>query len=491
MLHEINTMLALDFYKSDHRRQYPENTELVYSNFTPRKSRVEGVDEMVFFGLDYAIQEYLIDRMNTQFFHKPKDEVVDSYIRRMDNALGKGAIDREHIEALHDLGYVPLLIKALPEGTKVPMGVPAFTMYNTHKDFAWVTNYFETLLSSLIWKPCTSATTAHQFRNLFDKYAKLTGADSSAVDFQGHDFSFRGMSGFEDACMSGAAHLLSFKGTDTVPAIDFLEMFYAANSDREFVGGSVAATEHSVMCAGGMESELETIRRLLRLYPTGILSVVSDTWDFWKVVTEYLPILKDEIVARWERDPNSKLVIRPDSGVPHQILNGAEHSSKGPQNLGLIGCLGNIFGYTVNEKGYKRLHPCIGAIYGDGINMEEATRILSGLENSGWESTSVVLGLGSYTYQYVTRDTYGTVCKATYCEIDGESYPIFKSPKTGAWKKSHKGLLRVNSDLTVSEDVSWDEEKGGLLQSVFVDGVHLHRNNNLSEIRERIKNGSC
>ncbi len=487
MLHEINPMLALDFYKSDHRRQYPEGTELVYSNFTPRKSRVDGVNYMVFFGLQYAIKEYLVDRMDKFFFARPKTEVVDEYIRRMDNALGKGAIERGHIEALHDLGYVPLKIKAVPEGTKVPMGTPAFTMWNTHPDFAWVTNYFETLLSSVIWKGCTSATTANQFRQLFEKYAEETGADKGFVDFQGHDFSFRGMSGFEDACISGAAHLLSFKGSDTVPAIDFLEMFYGANSDTEFIGGSVAATEHSVMCAGGMENELDTIRRLLQLYPTGILSLVSDTWDFWKLVTEYLPILKDEIMARWVRDPTSKLVIRPDSGIPHEILNGViGHGIKTPEHKGLIRCLDETFGHMVNDNGFKRLHPCIGAIYGDGINSEEATRILEGLKANGYESTNVVLGLGSYTYQYVTRDTYGTVCKATYCEINGKGYPIFKSPKTGAWKKSHKGLLRVNQDLTVSQDVSWEEEKEGLLHTVFLNSYCWVSDNSLKGIRERL-----
>mgnify|MGYP003988836539 CR=1 FL=1 len=261
MLHEISTIKALDFYKTDHRRQYPEGTEFVYSNFTPRSSRVDGVEHMVFFGLQFAIQEYLIDRMNVTFFQRPKAEVVDDYIRRMDNALGKGAIEPEHIEALHDLGYLPIMIKALPEGTRVPMGTPAFTMVNTHKDFGWVTNYFETLLSSLIWKPCTSATTAYGFKKLFVKYAEVTGADVTFTDFQGHDFSFRGMSGFEDACVSGAAHLLSFKGTDTVPAIDFLEMFYGADSDSDFIGGSVAATEHSVTSASieKVFSELDSV----------------------------------------------------------------------------------------------------------------------------------------------------------------------------------------------------------------------------------------
>ena len=156
-----------------------------------------------------------------------------------------------------------------------------------------------------------------------------------------------------------------------------------------------------------------------------------------------------------------------------------------PERKGLINCLYNIFGGIYNETGYMRLHPCIGAIYGDGINTEEATRILQGLETNYYESTSVVLGLGSYTYQYVTRDTYGTVCKATYCEIKGEAHPIFKDPKTGAWKKSHKGLLKVNEDLSVNQNVGWQEERRGELKTVFLDGKTYNKRT-LEEIRNRI-----
>ncbi len=479
-MYSLNPMLAIDFYKSDHRKQYPEGTELVYSNFTPRSSRVEGINHMVFFGLQYALREYFIRRMNNFFFSMPVEEMLCQYKERMDFALGKDAISVDHIRELHDLGYLPLEIKALPEGTKVPMGTPAFVMWNTKPEFFWLTNYFESLISNLIWKPCTSATTAHQFRKTFDEYATLTGGDMGFVDFQGHDFSFRGMSGLEDACASGAGHLLSFKGTDTVSAIDFLERYYCADVEAEFVGGSVPATEHSVMCAGGQDGEFETLRRLVcDIYPTGVVSVVSDTWDLFQLITEYLPRLKNEILTR-----EGKLVIRPDSGVPHKILNGDPDGTNEHDRKGVVRLLDDVFGHTLNPKGFKELNPCIGTIYGDGINFAEQKRILEGLKNNGYVSTTTVMGLGSYTYQYVTRDTYGTVCKATYCEINGEARPIFKNPKTGAWKKSHKGLLRVNPDLTVSEDVSWDEE-GGELKTVFKDGV-MTRTNTLKGIRERL-----
>jgi len=248
-------MCLIDGYKADHRRQYPEGTEFVYSNFTPRQSRIDGVNEVVFFGLQYFVKEYLIERWNKGFFERPKNEVLREYKRRMDNYLGKDAIPCEHIEELHDLGYLPIKIKALKEGTVTPIGVPVFTIVNTIPKFFWLTNYFETLMSNVIWKPITSATTAFQYRKRFEEYAERTGYDKSFIQWQGHDFSFRGMSGNEDSLISGAGHLLSFTGTDTIPAIDFLEKYYNANSDLELIGGSVPATEHSVMSLGSMYEE--------------------------------------------------------------------------------------------------------------------------------------------------------------------------------------------------------------------------------------------
>lgn len=483
----MNPMLFIDFYKSDHRSQYPKGTNLVYSNFTPRSSRVAGVKHMVFFGLQYLIKEYLIRQFNENFFNRSKHVVVQEYQDFMDNTLGKGAITTEHVEALHDLGYLPIMIKALPEGTNVPLGTPAMTIYNTHKDFFWLTNYLETLISCCLWKMCTSATTARQFRHNFNRYAVYTGGNIDFTPFQGHDFSFRGLSGVEDACMSGLAHLTCFTGTDTVPAIKFAEQYYDADSNKELIGCSIPATEHSVMSAGGYRDEFETYKRLItEVYPDGLVSIVSDTWDFWNVVTDFLPRLKDIILNRGRHTGKfSKLVIRPDTGVPHKVICGDPDADSEPEKKGLARCLADIFGGTTNSKGFFDLHPCIGYIYGDSINLEEQKKILEGLMTNGHTTTSVVLGVGSFTYQYVTRDTYGTVCKATYCEVNGEPRAIFKSPKTGGWKKSHKGLLRVNEDLSVSQEVTWEEEDGGALRTVFKDGI-LCRTYTLQDVRDRI-----
>jgi len=288
-----------DFYKTDHRRQYPLNTQLVYSNFTPRGSRIDGVDEVVVFGIQYFIKEFLIKRFNEGFFLIPKEKAVAAYRRRLDNGLGKGAVSMEHIGDLWDLGFLPVEIRAMEEGTKCPMRVPLLTIQNTHPKFFWVTNFLETLLSMVLWGPITSATIAHTYRKILDEYAAKTSDIPEFVDWQGHDFSMRGMMGIEAAAMSGAAHLLSFTGTDTIPAIDFHEEYYNADSDKELIGGSVPATEHSVMSVAGIEDEIRTFKRLItETYPTGIVSVVSDTWDFWRVITVYLPTLKNRILAR-------------------------------------------------------------------------------------------------------------------------------------------------------------------------------------------------
>jgi nicotinamide phosphoribosyltransferase len=291
-------------------------------------------------------------------------------------------------------------------------------------------------------------------------------------------------------------HLTSFSGTDSLPAIYGARKHYGAT---EFVGGSVNATEHSVMCAGGKEDEVETFRRLLETYPTGILSVVSDTWDLWKVCTEHLVTLKEEILAR-----DGKLVIRPDSGDPVDILCGTEDYTRSklsyedvkdmpaahPSAKGVIELLWDVFGGTVNEQGYKVLDPHIGAIYGDSITIARADEICARLEAKGFASTNVVLGIGSFTYQYNTRDTFGFAMKATYVEVNDEGREIFKDPITDdGTKKSATGLLHVtkaNNEYMLVDKVSWAEEAGGELQSIYYDG-EFENQTTLMEIKNRLK----
>ena len=495
----MNPLLLTDGYKTGHHQQYPKGTTLVYSNFTPRSNKYapKGCDEVVVFGPQMVMKQ-LHEMFQNEFFSKLKAEVCGEMKRELSAYLGTD-YDVSHFEALHDLGHLPIAVKALPEGTKAPIKVPVLTIYNTHPDFYWVTNYLETILSNLLWKPMTSATIANQYRKVLTRWMEKTDKERAwFVDWQGHDFSMRGMDSVEAVISSGLGHLTSFSGSDSLPAIHGARKYYGAT---DFVAGSVPATEHSVMCAGGKEDEVDTFRRLLETYPSGILSVVSDTWDLWKVCTKHVVTLKEEILAR-----DGKLVIRPDSGDPVDILCGSIRfdnkeeyetekadgtlSKANPSEKGVIELLWDVFGGTVNEQGYKVLDSHIGAIYGDSITIERADEICRRLEAKGFASTNVVLGIGSFTYQYNTRDTFGFAMKATYVEVNGEGREIFKDPITDdGTKKSATGLLCVeelDGKVLLYDKVSWNTEGTGLLQLIYKDG-QFHNQTTLDEVRLKIK----
>lgn len=479
----MNPLLLTDGYKTAHHIMYPKGTTLVYSNFTPRSNKYapKGCDQLVSFGQQMMMLQ-IHEAFDKDFFSKPKQVVCQEMKEELELYLGM-PYDVSHFEALYDLGYLPICVKIIEEGTLVPMRVPVLTIYNTHPDFYWLTNYLETIISNLLWKPMTSATIAHTYRKVLTKWQEKTDSEKSwFIDWQGHDFSMRGMDSVDAVISSGLGHLTSFMGTDSLPTIYGARKYYGAQGQ---VGGSVPATEHSVMCAGGKEDETETFRRLLSLYPTGILSVVSDTWDLWKVCTEHVVTLKEEILAR-----DGKLVIRPDSGNPVDIICGCEYSIPGtmPQDKGVIELLWDVFGGTINEQGYKVLDSHIGAIYGDSITIDRADEICSRLEAKGFASTNIVLGIGSFTYQFNTRDTFGFAMKATYVEVDGLGQEIFKDPITDdGIKKSAKGLLKVNEDLTLTDQVSWDEENKGMLQTLYYNGMFEHYTD-LKTIKEKLRN---
>ncbi len=468
----FNPVTLIDAYKFDHRRQYPAGTTRVYSNLTPRSTRFDGVDEVILFGLQAFLRRYLMEEM-TAFFAADESDVADRYQRRLDGLLGPNSIGTEHIVALHRLGYVPLRFAAIPEGGAVPVRVPMLTVENTHPDFFWLVNYVETILLASVWLPCTSATQAARLRRMLDAAARRTGGDMAAVDWQGHDFSFRGMGSLEAAAASGAGHLLAFAGTDTIPALDFIDHYYPHSPDL-LVGGSVPATEHSVMCAGGEVGEADTFERVLDLYPAGIVSVVADTWDLWNVLTVILPSLRDEILGR-----DGRLVVRPDSGDPVRILCGdPDVPPDEPAGRGVARLLWDHFGGTVNDAGMKMLDPHVGIIYGDSINHARAVALTEGLESIGFASTNVVLGIGSHTYQHVTRDSLGFAMKATWAEVDGIGRDLFKDPVTDSGtKKSAVGRLAVthgaDGGLRLIERATPHDEARSVLQPVWEDGRFL------------------
>lgn len=517
----MNPALLTDGYKLSHPVQYPPGTTLVYSGFTPRsiKHAPPGCEEVVVFGPQMCVKK-IHQHFGENFFRTEeriiyadhpkriaaiKTQVLNEIRKEFDMYLG-GKYDISHFEKLWDLGYLPVEIKALEEGTLCPIKIPMLTIYNTLPEFFWVTNFLETIISNMLWKPMTSATIALAYKRLLTKYALETDETNvEFVNFQGHDFSMRGMDSIDAAISSGLGHLTSFYGTDTLPALWGAREYY---NEEEFVGCSVPATEHSVMCAGSKEDELGTFQRLLNTYPTGILSVVSDTWDLWNVITVILPTLKDQIMAR-----EGKLVIRPDSGDPVDIICGMNWDSiQNPydenyeaKDKGVIELLWDIFGGTINEQGFKVLDPHIGAIYGDSITLERADQICSRLKAKGFASTNIVLGIGSFTYQYNTRDTFGFAMKATYVEkeetfyaspestepgVRNVGYAIFKDPITDdGTKKSATGLMRVfkgeDGKYQLQDNCTWLQEKDSELMTIYKDGV-ITNETNLTEIRSLI-----
>ena len=553
----MNPFLATDGYKTGHHMMYPKETVTVYSNFTPRSNKYgpKGARKVVVFGPQMVMRQ-IYDMFDKEFFKKDKAEVCGEIKREYSMYLGTN-YNVEHIAALHDLGYLPITVKSLPEGTLAPIGVPVLTIYNTKHEFFWLTNFLETLLSTLLWKPMTSATIARLYRSNLTKWAKMTDEDNIPfVSFQGHNFSMRGMDGLSSAINASLGHATSFLGDDTLSTIYAARKFYDAEGP---VVHSVNATEHSVMCAGSKDDEIGTFRYLMEQFPTGILSIVSDTWDLWKVCTEYIVTLKDEILAR-----DGKIVIRPDSGNPVDIICGdaieitkLEHNSTGrayppnadqleswdktyrkdgkyyklvgeatgkewkeveptPANIGVIELLWNVFGGKKNEQGYRILDSHIGAIYGDSITIDRAEHICQRLEKKGFASTNVVLGIGSFTYQFNTRDTFGFAMKATYVELKettdeiipvlinedegglGEApatykvigREIFKDPITDdGTKKSAKGLLRVVEDddgnYILEDQTDWEGEKDSALQTIFTNG-QFENVVTFNTIRERI-----
>lgn len=490
MIKGLSTMILCDFYKISHRELYPEGTELVYSTWTPRTSRLKNVNNVVAFGFQSFIKNYLIDMFNESFFNRSKSEVVQEYSRFIKSTLGVTNPDVSHIEALHELGYLPLKIKAVPEGTLVPLRVPMLTIENTDKRFFWLTNYIETLASCELWQASTSATLAYEYKKLLTRYAQETGGPVDFVQFQGHDFSMRGMSSLSSAINSGMGHLTSFAGTDTCPAITATEVFYNANIEKELIGTSVPATEHSIQCAYGNDYEYLK-RTLTEVHPSGIVSIVSDGYDFWHVIDKVIPSLKNEIMARKGGAVGDKVVIRPDSGDPVLIVSGDPNGKTELERKGAIEALWDIFGGTVNAKGFKELDSHIGLIYGDAITLERCEEICERLKQKGFASTNMVFGIGSYTYQYNTRDTFGFALKSTLVKINGDEKMIFKDPKTdNGTKKSQKGAVAV---LSTDEGIVFidqlnlkDKVPGDILETIFEDG-YAALNENFSEIRNRLK----
>lgn len=471
-----NPLLGTDVYKMGHMEQYPEGTQEVYSYLTTRNDKE--FNKTVFFGLQYYLKQYLTTRLTP--------EMGEEFLAYRKAILGSNSKQvEEKIRALCALGYFPLEIKSVEEGMVMDTHNVLMTLRNTHKDFPWVVGFVESMLLKL-WYPITVASCCHKYRMLVDKFFSLTvDKDMDFLrDFTVHDFGYRGDSSEEGAGLSGVAHLLSFLGSDTVPAFPFAVQYYNA-SITEPVMYSVPASEHSVMCAFGREDELSAFHNMLNLYPSGLVSIVSDTFNIYTVLTEFAEKLKDKIMAR-----NGKTVFRPDSGNPEYIICGDPNAPEGSNEwLGAIRLLDKTFGHTVNEKGYKVLDSHVGLIYGDGMYYQRYEKTLERLMDMGYAACNLVIGVGGILRNW-TRDTLGFAIKATRVIVGNTPVEIEKDPITDHRKKSHKGLLALQWDdehkkvMTVDE-CSELEEKKSLLKVVFSNGV-IMKQYTLREIRDNI-----
>lgn len=491
MLYNINPMLLIDFYKAVHAEMLPAKITKSVSYFTPRMSRVRMWNKVVMFGLQGFVKTYLIDYFNERFFERPIDEVISEYERIMDASLGKGVYGLQKIKDLHTLGYLPIEIWALPEGTKVPMHVPMFCITNTHDDFAWLPQALKSLISAEAWHPMLAATVGATYRDIVNKFYDETCDDSVSRNKALGSFDFRGEECTDSAIKAAAGWCLSFVNTATVPVIPYLEKLYNCDCTKESVAFGSPSTEHAVMCSNYAVDgdEITLLKRLLtEIYPDTSFSAVLDSYDYWNVIDNVLPQIKPEIMTH-----NGCMLMRGDSGDCIEVVTKTVFK------------LWDEFGGTINSKGYKVLDPHVKAIYGDSITIQRCERIYEILKDNGFAASNVALGVGSFSFQCVeedgilkpfTRDTFSSCIKATYCEIDHKPYPIFKNPKEGGFKKSQKGCCLVYKDdsgeLCYKDEYTWKEASCNSkqeLKAIFRNS-ELLIDDSLANIRNRLHNNN-
>lgn len=508
-----NPLIKTDIYKCGHEGFYPQDLEYINSYLTTRTDK--RFDSVVFFGLQAILVKC--------FSEKPTEEMVGEFNKLYRGILGTEPGDsmKRKMNKLVELGYWPLKIKAVKEGSILPHRQCLMTISNTHKDFAWLVGFFESMLLK-VWNTCTVATNSKMYNELARKYADLTCDNDLHIPFAVHDFGYRGVSSEETAELAGMGHLLSSYGTDTVPAVWAAMEYYDAGLEGAPVGLSVPATEHSTMSTnimmvldilreGGsymgyhlghkdfqrvfngdarLFAEALVIKEIItKKYPTGLVSIVSDTYDYWGVLNVVAPWLKDDIEGRVDAPiTGSKVVFRPDSGNPINIICGDPIKSKlgTPEYLGSLRVLERHFGSTVNEKGFKVLNPKVGLIYGDGMFYDRYESILKEMAKMKFATSNLVIGVGGLLLQQHSRDDLGFAVKATYAEVDGKPIEVYKDPKTDSKKKSHRGLMKliVNSDGEY-ETIDQQEKANNddcILEEVFLNG-YIKRRQTFEEIR--------
>ena len=452
-----NLVLETDSYKFTHWKQYPPGTEYVYSYL---ESRGGMFGQVVFFGLQYYLDRYLSGVVVEQ-------EDVNEAKRFVDKHLGPGLFNHAgwmYIVRQH-AGKLPVAIKAVPEGSVVDVSNVLMTIENTDPACYWLPNYLETLLLK-VWYPITVATLSRAIRGVMLSALERSG-DPSLVDFKLHDFGYRGVSSEETAGLGAAAHLINFKGTDTVAGIRILQQYYRSD---QMEGFSVPAAEHSTITAWGRENEANAYRNMLEQFPSGIVAVVSDSYNVYNACEKiWGEMLHDNVLAR-----EGTLVVRPDSGNPREVI------------LKVLDILGDKFGYEMNSKGYRVLNPKIRVIQGDGVNFWTIQDTLMAMNRAGWSADNISFGMGGALLQQLNRDTQKFAFKTSNVTVNGEDREVFKDPIEGHEKMSKRGRLALHLN-----EGSWstvrikrgESDKENRLQPVFRDGEVLVKQT-VAEIRE-------
>lgn len=456
-------IMRTDSYKVSHWVQYPPGTEIVRSYF---ESRGGEYNETVFFGLQYYLRKYL-----SQPFTQAHIDAADIFWTKHGvtfNKAGWESMLRKYG------GKLPILIRAVPEGTVVPTGNVLMTVENTDPEFFWLTNWLETLLVK-VWYPCTVATQSRSMKKVWKKYLDETGG-VEGIEFKLHDFGYRGVSSEEQAAIGGASHLLSFMGTDTIAGAIMLAEEYSA----DMAGFSIPASEHSTITSWGRENEYAAFHNMLDQYPTGLVACVSDSYNIFEASMAWSSEpLRSRVLER-----DGTLVIRPDSGTPTTVI---------------VDCLNILmegFGYTTNDQGYRVLPPQVRMIQGDGINPEMQKRILSHMKHLKFSAENLAMGSGGGLLQQMNRDTSKYAFKASEIVIDGKAFPVYKDPVTDPGKTSKQGNLHLlrnretgeistlcdTDDKVVTIDTSTYEP---LLVDVYRNGDIL-QDQTFDVIRERV-----
>jgi nicotinamide phosphoribosyltransferase len=452
-----NIILLTDSYKVTHYNQYPKGTEKVYSYFESRGGKHK---EICFFGLQYFIKKYLIGYVvNNDMI----EEAADLYSKHFGNDKLFHREGWEYIVEKHG-GKLPVIIKALPEGTVLPYRNACFTLENTDPKCYWLTNFLETLLVQ-VWYPMTVATNSREQKKVILKYLEETG-DPNLIDFKLHDFGFRGVSSVETAGIGAAAHLTQFLGTDTVAGLIVAKEYYGC----ECAGFSIPASEHSTITSWGKENEEDAFNNMLDQYPSGMVACVSDSFDIYKACSElWGDKLRQKVLNR-----EGTLVIRPDSGEPKDV------------DLKILEILGEKFGFKYNDKGYKVLDNHVRIIQGDGICYETIIEILEHLKTNKWSADNIAFGSGGGLLQKLNRDTQKCAFKCSMVVVEGKEVPVYKDPITDPGKKSKKGLLSVHkiNDKWITKSDGNHNFETDCLQKVFENG-ELLIDNTWDDIKNR------